>query len=75
MTHPPNLSYRRTTPTERDRGKIITATTKVFREFLGSDSIISRLLPVVPVKICCSVSNKLITTLAPLDNKAQARLF
>ena len=75
MTHPPNISNRRTTSTEKDKGENITAIAKVYSKFVGLGSLIIDHLPVVFVKICCSNSNKLITTLALLDNKAQARLF
>ena len=64
----PNLSYRRTTPTEKDRGENSTARAKVSDAFIVSDSSRSGLLSVVPFKIRCSNSSKLITTFALLDS-------
>ena len=68
LLHPPNLSNQSTTPAERNRGEHTTAIAKVSSAFVGSDSLISGLLPVVPVKIRCTNSNEFITTLALLDN-------
>ena len=62
------LSNQSTTPAERNRGENTTAIAKVPSAFVGSDSLISGFLPVVPVKIRCTKSNEFITTLALLDN-------
>ena len=56
LLHPPNLSNQSTTPTENNGSENNSA--KVFSTVVGSDSLRSSLLPIVPVRFAVLIQTK-----------------